>query len=58
MGFFCDLAKEEEIRLQEEELALAEWVDYRQVPDDPEGLSLTREMMVYFREKCKNGEKP
>ena len=42
MGFFCDLAEEGEIRLEEEELSLAEWVDYRDVPDDPEGLSLTR----------------
>lgn len=58
MGFFCDLAEEGEIRLQEEELALAEWIDYRQVPDDPEGISLTREMMVYFRKKRENGENP
>ena len=35
--------------LEEEELSLAEWVDYKDVPDDPEGLSLTREMMVHFR---------
>lgn len=50
MGFFCDLAKEAPIRLEEEELSLAEWVDYHDVPDDEEGLSLTHEMMTYFRE--------
>ena len=50
MGFFCDLAKEAPIRLEEDELSLAEWVDYRDVPDDEEGLSLTHEMMTYFRE--------
>ncbi len=57
MGFFCDLAEEGEIRLEEEELSLAEWVDYRDVPDDPEGLSLTREMMTYFRKQRGTGVK-
>ena len=58
MGFFCDLAEEGEIRLEEEELSLAEWVDYRDVPDDPEGLSLTREMMTYFRKQREQGLNP
>lgn len=58
MGFFCDLAEEGEIRLEEEELSLAEWVDYRDVPDDPEGLSLTREMMTYFRKQREQGVNP
>lgn len=49
LGYFCDLAEKAEIQLEEEELSLAEWVDYKDVPDDPEGLSLTREMMVHFR---------
>ena len=53
LGYFCDLAEKAEIQLEEEELSLAEWVDYKDVPDDPEGLSLTREMMVHFRESCK-----
>ena len=52
-GYFCDLAEKAEIQLEEEELSLAEWVDYKDVPDDPEGLSLTREMMVHFRESRK-----
>lgn len=50
MGFFCDLAKEAPITLEEDELSLAEWVDYHDVPKDEEGLSLTHEMMTYFRE--------
>ena len=58
MGFFCDLAEEGEIRLEEEELSLAEWVDYRDVPDDLEGLSLTREMMTYFRKQREQGLNP
>lgn len=53
LGYFCDLAQEEEIHLDKTELSLAEWVDYRDVPDDPEGLSLTREMMITFRERKK-----
>ena len=47
LGYFCDLAEKAEIQLEEEELSLAEWVDYKDVPDDPEGLSLTREMIKY-----------
>ena len=38
------------MRLDEEELACAEWVDFEDVPDDSEGLSLTREMMLCFRD--------
>ena len=53
LGYFCDLAQKEEIHLDQTELSLAEWVDYRDVPDDPEGLSLTREMMITFREQKK-----
>ena len=58
MGFFCDLAEEGEIQLEEKELSLAEWVDYRKVPQDSEGLSLTREMMTYFQEQRRKGLKP
>ena len=50
MGFYCDLAKDAPIRLEEDELSVAEWVDYNDIPDDPEGLSLTHEMMIHFRE--------
>ena len=30
---------------------MAEWTDRDQVPDDPEGISLTREMMTVFKEE-------
>ncbi len=51
LGYFCELDDEgDAIRLDHEELACAEWVDFEDVPDDPEGLSLTREMMLYFRD--------
>ena len=48
-------AEKAEIQLEEEELSLAEWVDYKDVPDDSEGLSLTREMIVHFPEKPGKG---
>lgn len=57
LGYFCELEQKEAIRLDEKELSSAEWVDYRDIPDDPEGLSLTREMMLVFREEQKKREK-
>lgn len=51
LGYYCDLQEgDEQITLDQEELSLAEWVDYRHVPEDREGLSLTAEMMVHFRD--------
>ena len=34
LGYFCELAEEGEIRLDEEELSVAEWVDYHDIPED------------------------
>lgn len=51
LGFFCELEDEEEIQLDRRELSLAEWVDYQNVPDDAEGLSLTAEMMTVFKKE-------
>ncbi len=53
LGFFCELDGADRIARDEEELAVAEWVDWRDIPDDEEGLSLTREMMTVFREDCR-----
>lgn len=50
LGYFCELEGEDAIHMDEEELSVAEWVDYHDIPEDAEGLSLTREMMLYFRE--------
>ena len=52
MGFFCDLDGEDTISLDEEELSMAVWMERENIPDDPEQISLTREMMTVF----KNGE--
>lgn len=51
LGYFCELDDTGDIRLDEEELATAEWVHRRDIPDDVEGLSLTREMMTVFRDR-------
>lgn len=52
LGYYCDLEDgEAQITLDREELSLAEWVDYRNVPEDREGLSLTAEMMVHFKDR-------
>lgn len=51
LGYFCELDGAGEIQMDEEELSAAEWVDYREIEDDREELSLTREMMKAFREQ-------
>lgn len=49
MGFFCDVDGDCSITLDENELAIAEWKNREDIPDDPEGISLTREMMTRFK---------
>ena len=49
LGFFCELDGSDEIKMDEEELSVAEWVHYKDMPDYNEGLSLTEEMMQYFK---------
>ena len=49
LGYFCELDDDAEITLDEEELSVAEWIDYHAIPEDKEKLSLTREMMTYFK---------
>ena len=52
MGFFCDLdGDDENVILDEEELALAEWFERDKMPVEPEGVSLTNEMMMAFKNK-------
>ena len=51
MGFFCELdGDDEDIVLDEEELALAEWFEREDMPVEPEDVSLTNEMMMAFKE--------
>lgn len=49
MGFYCDLDGADEIRLDEEELALAEWFERDEIPVTPSRDSLTNEMIMRFK---------
>ncbi|MDD2979316.1 MAG: NAD(+) diphosphatase [Hespellia sp.] len=49
MGFYADLDGEEEITLDREELALAEWFEREDIPVEPERSSLTNEMIMNFK---------
>ena len=57
MGFFAKLDGNRKITMDEDELSVAEWVNYKDVPDDEEKISLTREMMTYFRKERENESK-
>lgn len=50
-GFFCDLAEDEDIHLDHEELALAQWFEREDIPIEDEGrFSLTQDMICRFKE--------
>lgn len=49
MGFYCELEGEDKITLDREELALAEWFDREEIPDMEQDVSLTNEMIRYFK---------
>lgn len=49
LGYFCELDGSDELTVDEEELSLAQWIDFRDIPDNLEDLSLTNEMMLYFK---------
>ena len=53
-GFFCQLDGSDQIRLDRQELSLAEWVNREEIKEQPDDLSLTNEMMQVF----KRGEEP
>lgn len=50
MGFYCDLDGSPEVALNDGELSVAEWVQREDIPDIDEGIALTAEMMLYFRD--------
>lgn len=52
-GFFCELDGSDEIRLQEEELALGTWVKAADLELEDDGISLTREMILTFKAEHK-----
>ena len=49
MGFFAELDGEEEITLDREELAMAEWFEREEIPVKEQSVSLTNEMILKFK---------
>lgn len=52
LGFWCELDGDENITMDEEELSVAEWLTREEIPTEYDGISLTNEMIMLF----KNGE--
>lgn len=48
-GFYCEVDGSTEVRLDTEELALAEWFEREDIPLEDDDISLTREMIHMFR---------
>ena len=53
LGFYCDLDGTDQITLDEEELALAEWFDRKDIPEMETTESLTNEMIRHFKYEMK-----
>lgn len=49
LGYVCDLDGDDFITRQEDELAVAEWVERKNIPNRSEDVSLSSEMMEMFR---------
>ena len=50
-GFYCDLKGSDKIKLQEVELSMAEWIMADDIHEKADGISLTKEMMLKFKEE-------
>ncbi|MDE7435073.1 MAG: NAD(+) diphosphatase [Lachnospiraceae bacterium] len=53
-GFFCEVDGDSSIRLEEEELCEATWFRRDEIPVHPSTISLTNEMIEYFRTASPN----
>lgn len=49
-GFFCDLDGDDTLTVDREELSMAQWVERDKIPDQGNNISLTKEMMLLFRD--------
>ena len=49
-GFFCDVNGDDTLTVDHEELSMAQWVERDKVPDQGTNISLTKEMMMLFRD--------
>lgn len=48
-GFFCDVDGSTDVKLDESELSKAVWVRREEITGQPDGYSLTNDMMMHFR---------
>lgn len=48
-GYFCDADGDTDIKIDESELKYAKWVSREDITGQPDNLSLTNEMMMYFK---------
>ena len=51
VGYFAELDGSGDVRLDDQELACAEWIHWSEVPHDPDDYSLTRTMMCAFHDR-------
>lgn len=56
-GFFCELDGGDNIKLDEDELAVGTWVKASDIDFEDDGISLTREMILKFRDEYINQQK-
>ena len=49
-GFFCDVDGDDTLTIDHEELSMAQWVERDKIPDQGTNISLTKEMMMLFRD--------
>ena len=50
LGYYCDLDGSDQIELDRSELAMADWFHRSELPEDDDGISLTREMIQVFKD--------
>ena len=50
VGFFCELDGSDKIKMDEEELSVAEWLHRDEIEMVYDGISLTNEMVIKFKE--------
>lgn len=54
LGFYCDLDGDGQICIDEEELSLGEWLSPEEIPTEFDGISLTNEMIMRFKNGLEN----
>lgn len=56
-GFYCELEGDDTIHLQEDELSVGKWVEAQDLELEDDGISLTREMILHFKDMVRNTER-